>query len=287
MNDWSFLILAAMGLAVIFGMMKVINLAHGEFIMIGAYLMTFCVNSLGLPFLMALIIAVVGTGLVGVIVDRLLISHLYGRTLDSVVVTWGLSMIIKQGFLVLFGPSLNGFPMPLNTIEVFGSKMSEYMIVLFVVSILLIIAMWILFHHTAFGLNARATIENANIAESLGIDTRGIYATTFGLGSGLAGLCGALYAPVISLTPNFGQSFLMQSFVTVIAGGAEPLIGTALGGSALGLLQSVLDVRVSSFFGLIGLLLAAIVIIRVLPGGFSSLAEKWSISRQIRKESAK
>lgn len=245
--------------------------------------MTIGVNH-GLPFFMSLIVTVCVVGMFGMLIDRLLISRMYGRALDSVVITWGLSMILQQGCLVLLGPTMKAFPSPLGTLNLFGTNISEYRLAMFAVAILLLFFLWILFRKTSFGMEARATMENAEIAESQGINTAKIYASTFGLGSAIAGLCGAMYAPLMSLTPTMGQSFIMQSFVTVIAGGSEPLIGTALSATILGSLESVLDSAISSFAGIIGLLLAAIVIIRLLPGGFSSLVEKWRISHIVREE---
>lgn len=271
-DSFSFLVLASVGLAIIFGMMGIINLAHGEFIMLGAYITTLFATR-GVPLIISILLGTVFTGIFGLIIDRLIIFRLYKRPLDSVVATWGISLILSQGILVLMGPSLKGVSTPLGSFTVGGEKYSLYRILLTIISLLLVLLVYYIFMHTKFGLNARATMQKNDIASSLGVNTNKMYAITFMIGSALAGLAGGLYAPTMSITPNFGGNFMMQSFVTVIVGGANPLIGTVISAGALGVVNSILSMLYGTFVGRIGLLIVAIVFIRVCPKGFSGLVE--------------
>lgn len=279
MNNFAFLILSAIGLAVIFGMMKIINLAHGEFIMLGAYIVTLATKA-GIPLLLSILLSVVGVGIFGLIVDRLIISRLYGRTLDSVVVTWGVSLVMQQGILILFGPSLESLSTPLGSVSVDGSDYSLYRILMFVTAIVLLVLLYLLFTKTTFGLHSRAAMQDAEIAQSMGVNTNRIYSLTFSIGAALAGLTGALYAPTMAVSPTFGGGFLMPSFVTVIVGGANPLIGPSLSGGVLGVVSTGLDATWGTFFGRLGLLVVAILVIRVMPLGFSGLVEKLSVRKR-------
>ncbi len=273
MDSFSFLILSAIGLAIIFGMMRIINLAHGEFIMLGAYISTYLTFS-NVPMWLAIILGAIGVGVFAYIVDVLIISRLYGRTLDSIVVTWGISLVMSQGMLILFGPSLQGASMPLGSITIGTGNYAVYRIVLFVITLVLVFLLYWIFMHTKFGLHSRATMQNYTIANSLGVNTSRIYSVTFMLGAAFAGLVGGLYAPTMTISPLFGNNFLVPSFVTVIVGGANPLIGTVLSGGFLGIINSALAFLFGTFIGRVGLLVFTILVIRLLPLGFSGLVEK-------------
>lgn len=281
-DSFSFLILSAMGLSIIFGMMGIINLAHGEFIMIGAYITTFFATN-GVPLPLSIVLGAIGTGIFGFIMDRLIICHLYSRPLDSVVATWGISLILCQGMRVLFGSSLPGVSTPLGSFMVDGARYSIYRLVLTGIALLLVIAVYLIFMHTKIGLHARATMQNCEIASSLGVNANKMYALTFAFGSALAGLCGGLYAPTMSITPDIGSNFMMESFVTVIVGGANPLVGTVLSGAVLGVVRSTLEFAYSTFMGRVGLLVVAIIFIRLVPKGFSGLVENIKRKLEARK----
>lgn len=273
MDSFSFLILAAMGLAIIFGMLGVINLAHGEFIMLGAYITTYC-SLIGIPIAISILLGSFGVGIFGFIVDKVVIRHLYGRPLDSVVATWGISLIMGQGMLIMMGPSLQGLSTPLGSFSVGGINYSTYRLILTIVAVLLIAMLYWVFMHTKFGLRSRATMQNEQIARSLGTNTKQMYTMTFVIGSMLAGLTGGLYSFTMTIGPSFGAGFLMESFVTVIVGGANPLIGTVISGGMLGIVHSSLSYIFGTFIGRVGLLIAAILFIRLWPAGFSGLVEK-------------
>lgn len=273
LDSFSFLVLAVAGLAIIFGMMGIINLAHGEFIMLGAYVFTLLAKA-GVPLWLAVPAGALAVGLFGYLIDLLVVSRLYGRPLDSVVAMWGISLLLRQGILILLGPSIPGLTTPLGAFSVGNSTYSIYRMLLALIAVLLLGGIYWVFMHTKFGLYSRATMQRSEIASSLGVNTRRMYSLTFMMGSALAGLCGALYAPTMTITPTMGQAFQNDSFVTVIVGGANPLIGMTVSGAVLGVIQSVLSLVFGTFFGKIGLLLVAILVIRILPQGFSGLIEK-------------
>ena len=271
---FSFLLLSAIGLAVIFGMMGVINLAHGEFMMLGAYITTI-VATKGVPLAVAMLIAAVGVAIFGAIVEILVVRRLYGRLLDSVAATWAVGLILSQGMLILTGPSMQGVSSPFGSFTVGQTGYSWYRLVLGIVSLILLALLYLLFLKTKFGLRARATIQNPAIAQALGVDTARMYTLTFALGSALAGLAGGLFAPTATIVPFFGTNYIVEAFVTVIVGGANALVGTPLAAAFLGAINAVLGTKYGLYIGRVGLLLATIIIIRVLPNGFSGLIDRW------------
>ncbi|HAF26190.1 MAG TPA: branched-chain amino acid ABC transporter permease [Lachnospiraceae bacterium] len=277
-DSFSFLVLSAMGLAIIFGMMGIINLAHGEFMMMGAYITTLLATA-GVPLPIAILCATVGVGIWGFVLDRLVMKHLYERTLDSVVATYGISMIMQQGTQLIFGSALPGVSTPFSSIVIGEDKFSIYRILLFVISLILLLTVYLFFNKTTFGLHARATMQKEDIAASLGINSNKMYAFTFAIGSALAGLAGGLYAPTMTISPTFGDNFMMQSFVTVIVGGTNPLTGTLLSGGLLGAVNSFVSAYFGTFMGRISLLIVAIIFIRICSSGFSGLMDKFKMRR--------
>lgn len=279
----SFLVLAALGMAIIYGMMGITNMAQGELIMIGAYITDLCVNELALPLGIAIVCGSLFSGVVGLVLDRLVVRHLYDRPLDSIVVTWGLSIAISQLTFIIFGSSMEGIAIPFGSFNVAGKSYSYYKLMLIAIALVLILATFVAFKFTRFGLHSRATMQNRDIANSLGVNADWMNAGTFMLGAALAGLCGGLYLPTMALTPNYGDSFLVQSFVTVLVGGADPLIGTVFAGGGLGFVEGILDMRLNTFYGKIGILLIAILFIRILPNGFSGLYNALQMDIKIKR----
>jgi len=272
--SFSFLLLSAIGLAVIFGMMGVINLAHGDFMMLGAYITTIAATQ-GLPLVLAIVIAALGVAAFGAIVEILVVRRLYGRLLDSVAATWAVGLILSQGMLILTGPSMQGVSSPFGSFTVGQTSYSWYRVVLGVISLVLLALLYLLFMNTKFGLRARATIQDPAIARALGVDTPRMYTMTFALGSALAGLAGGLFALTATIVPFFGTNYIVEAFVTVIVGGANALVGTPLAGALLGAINAVLGTQYGLYIGRVGLLLTTILIIRVLPDGISGLVERW------------
>ncbi len=265
---FAFLVLSAAGLAIIFGMMGIINMAHGEFIMCGVYV-TAATYHAGLPLLLAQACGTVAAALIGVVLEMLVIRPLYSRPLDSLLVTWGISLIATQGTLVVLGSTFPGIGTPWSGFNIGGYTYSTYRMVLFAASLCVLLFVYLLFMRTRFGVHARATMQNAEMAQALGVRKNRIYALSFGIGAGLAGLCGALYAPTMNLIPTMGASFIVELFVTVVVGGASVLLGTAPAAIVLSIVRAGLNAWYGQVVGQIGLLIAVILIIRVLPDGFS------------------
>ncbi|MFB6157260.1 MAG: urea ABC transporter, permease protein UrtB [Haloferacaceae archaeon] len=270
-DGFAYITLAAIGLAVIFGMMGVINLAHGEFIMMGAYATTLSANVLGAPLVVAMGIGTLVTACYGAVVERLIVRRLYGRLFDSMVATFGLGLIMTQGARIVFGNSLNSVATPFGTVP--GYTYSGYRVFLAAVAVAILATAYLVFTRTEFGVRARATIQDPETARAMGVDTDRMYTTTFAIGSGLAGLTGALYAPSVTMVPSMGQAFLVESFVAVVVGGPSVLVGTTMAGGLLGSVDAVVSNLYGNFLGQMALLAVAIVAIRVLPEGLTGLAE--------------
>jgi urea ABC transporter permease protein UrtB len=266
----AFLVLCACGLAIIFGMMGVINLAHGEFIMCGAYVTVTAVK-LGLPLPLAVMCGSLAAGIIGVVLERLVVRHLYNRPLDTIVATWGISLIASQGTLILLGPSLSGISTPLGSVQIGDLSYSVYRFVLMGSAGAILIGLYALFNFTRFGMLARATIQVPHMAETLGVNTSLIYSLTFGIGAALAGATGGLFAPTMTLVPTMGAQFIIEAFVTVVVGGGDVFLGTAPAAVALGFVRAAMTTWEGQLAGQIGLLVAVILVIRILPRGISGL----------------
>jgi branched-subunit amino acid ABC-type transport system permease component len=270
----AFLLLCALGLIVILGMMNIINLAHGELMMMGAYIASF-VYQHGVPFWLAAIVSFFVVGVFGALLELTIIKRFYGRELGALVVTWGISLILSQGFLLLFGPFMPPIQIPGGNFALGQYSFSIYWIAMFIVAMLLIVALWWLYNRTEIGLQARATMQNATMARALGVDTNRIYTLTFSLGAALAGLSGALLAPTTSIMPFMGQQFVAPAFITVVVGGATNVIAGALGSSALlSLVKTPIGFYFGAFLGTVALLLAALIFIRLLPDGISAAIQR-------------
>src|SRR3989440_9760507 len=262
------LLLISVGLAVIFGLMRVINLAHGEFLMLGAYAVLVATRN-GISVWIAIPLAGVAVGIFGVVVERLLIRPLYGRLLDTLLATWGLSLVLVQVVSIIFGPATNGIGTPLGSVHVGGYSFSEYSLVLIAMALIIMAAVYALFTRTRDGVMARAAIQNPPMARALGIDTARMNMLAFRIGSGLAGLAGALLAPVAGVVPSFGQACIAQAVLTVIGGGPDGITGTWAAAGLLGSSYSLVSYLTTPFIGQAALLLIAIVLLRILPRGLS------------------
>lgn len=271
-DSFAFIVLSAIGLAVIFGMMGVINLAHGEFVMLGAYATTLTYNA-GAPLIAAMGVGVLVTAAFGVVVERTVVRHLYDRLLDSMVATWAIGLILTQGVRIVFGNSLAQVGTPFGSVTYGAFSYSAYRVLLAGVAVILLASMYVVFTRTAFGVRARATIQDPDTARALGVDTDRMYTMTFGIGSGLAGLAGALYAPTMTMVPSMGSAFLVESFIAVVTGGATVLLGTILAGGMLGAIDALFTNLYGTFSGQIAMLLAAVLFLRFLPEGLSGAVE--------------
>ena len=282
LDNIGFLILAASGLIIIFGMMGVINMAHGELMMIGAYI-TASAYYAGVPAPLAILLAGVGSGIAGIIMERLVIRFFYKQLLSSLVVTWGISLMLSQGFLLIFGPSILNMPTPFGNFPIDEQTFGIYRLVLFGVSVAMIAGVWAVFTFTRFGTHARATMENPEMADALGVNTRNVYALTFGLGSAMGGIAGGMFAMTATISPFFGINYTPLAFITVVVGGGANVI-TGLLASVLALagVQTAVNNLVNVYVGYLGMMGTALVILLVLPRGISEYLER----RKIRTEKA-
>lgn len=271
---FAFLVLSALGLAVIFGIMGIINLAQGELIMMGAY-MTALLTNAGVPFFpLAILIAAVCVGVYGLFLEALVVHRFYERPLDSVVATWGIGLVMSQVVLILLGPTLEGVATPFGSFAIGTDGYSIYRLVLGGCACFLLLVLYFVFQHTKFGLWARATVQNPEVARSLGVNTKRVYAYTFMLGASFAGVAGGLYAPTTTIVPGFGTGFVVEAFTTVIVGGANALTGTLMAGALLGGIFAVVANLFSTYWGRVALLVTTIIIIRFLPQGLTGLLDR-------------
>lgn len=278
----SVLLLAAIGLAITFGVMGVINMAHGEMVMIGAYT-TFAVQEAiraQAPWLvdyslaLALPLAFLVSGLVGIGVERGIIRYLYGRPLETLLATWGLSLVLQQAVRSVFGPTNKEVANPSwmsGAIEVghLAVTLNRLWIVLFAIAIFALLM--ILLRRSALGLQMRAVTQNRGMASSMGIRTPMVDALTFGLGSGIAGVAGVALSQIDNVSPNLGQGYIIDSFMVVVFGGVGNLWGTLVGALTLGVINKMVEPYAGAVLGKILVLVFIILFIQKRPRGLFAL----------------
>jgi len=272
-NNLGTLLLAALGLAIIFGMMGIINLAHGEFIMIGVY-STAITYDADVPLPLAILVGGLVTGIVGLVLERLILQHLYDRLIDSMVATWGISLIMIQSVLIVMGPSYPGIQTPFGAVAFLDVSTSGYLLFTTLAALGLLGLTYVLFMYTEVGLHARATMQNEEMARSLGVSTDRIYMLTFFYGSFVTGIAGGLFAPTITISPQVGSGYIIEAFVTVIVGGTNVLVGTLASALSLSLVSGLASELIGSLGGRVALLVTAVVIIRLLPQGLSTYIQE-------------
>ena len=278
----SVLLLAAIGLAITFGTMGVINMAHGEMVMLGAYT-TFIVQELirthapglfGASLFLALPLAFLVAGTIGILIERLVIRFLYGRPLETLLATWGLSLILQQAVRTIFGPSNREVGTPAwmsGALEIGGLSLTynRIAIVVFAFSVFAILLM--VMRYTSLGLYVRAVTQNRRMAGSMGVRTSRIDALAFGLGSGVAGIAGVALSQIDNVSPNLGQSYIIDSFMVVVFGGVGNLWGTLVGAMTLGIANKFLEPYAGAVLGKIVLLVGIILFIQRRPRGLFAL----------------
>ena len=271
------LVIISAGLAVIFGMMKVINLAHGEFMMLGAYA-TIVANKAGLNLWLAMfLVAPVAVGLIGVVLERLVIRRLYGRMVDTMLATWGLSLLLVGIVTSIAGNTTAGVSAPLGSFKIGAYSVSSYTLVIIAVAVVLALAIrWVLLR-TSWGLIARGTMQKPDMANALGISPTRVYAVTFAVGAALSGLAGALLAPLTGVVPTMGGAFVAKAFITVIGGGPAILAGLVGASTLFGTINQLATFVTTPVFGEVALLFAAIVMLRLLPQGITGRFFKGSL----------
>jgi branched-subunit amino acid ABC-type transport system permease component len=286
-DAFALLALSAIGLIVIFGMMGIINMAHGELMMIGAFGTAYAFQA-GLPVPLAILAGGLAATAVGLILERTIIRFLYGRLLYSLVATWGISLILSQGALILLGPSTQGVRADYGNFSFGGLSFSNYRLILFAIALLMIVALYTLFRFTRFGVQARATMSNAEMARALGTRTNSIYMATFGLGSFLAGLSGGLFSLTAPVQPTFGAAYTPIAFIVVVVAGSRNIfVGLVLSVLILAFIKTVFTINANILTGYVAMLLAALLVLRATPNGLSDrfLQMMWRFNRitEVRK----
>ena len=267
------LLIATVGLAVVFGLMGVINLAHGEFVMFGAYT-TLTVTRAGVPFVVAVLAGAALTAVFGAIVEILIVKPMYGRLLDTMLATWGLSLILLQVAVLRFGTVTPGVGLPQWSFGIGEFQVSTYLVLMIPVAILIVWAVYMLFTRTSYGVMARASIQDREMASAIGIETSRLNTITFALGSGLAGMAGGILVPAIPATPTMGFAFVIKAFLVVVAAGPATLSGTAATGGILSSASNITANFWSTAFGDLMFFAVTITILRFFPFGIS---DKWRI----------
>jgi len=263
------LILISMGLAVVFGMMRVINLAHGEFMMMGGYTTIMAVNAGINIYIAILIVAPLVVGIIGLVVERLVIRHLYGRLVDTMLATWGLSLFFVGIVTMIFGNTTTGISTPISGFQIGDYQINGYNFFIIVLVIVLLIATYALLKGTRLGLIARGTMQRSDIAAALGYDPERVYMLTFMTGSALSGLAGAVLAPLVGLVPTSGGAYIAKSFITVVAGGPSIITGLVSSAASFGFINQVFTFGISPVVGEIALLVGAVILLRLMPQGIT------------------
>ncbi len=278
----SVLLLAAIGLAITFGVMGVINMAHGEMVMLGAYT-TYVVQEVirtrypGLfdySLAIALPLAFGVSGLVGIAIERGIIRFLYGRPLETLLATWGVSLILQQAVRTLFGPTNKDVGNPSwmsGAFDVGGLAITYNRLWIVCFCLLLFVLLLGMLRFTRLGLEMRAVTQNRQMAANMGIRTARIDALTFGLGSGIAGLAGVALSQIDNVSPNLGQSYIIDSFMVVVFGGVGNLWGTLVGAFTLGIANKFLEPYAGAVLGKIAILVFIILFIQKRPRGMFAL----------------
>jgi urea transport system permease protein len=268
-NGAASLFLLCLGLAIIFGMMRIINLAHGEFVMLGAYATVISANAGVNIWIAMLVVAPLFVGFVGLVVERCLIRFLYGRLVDSMLATWGLSLLIIGVVSTFYGDTIEGVPTPLGGFSIGAYRSSYYTLFLFAVALATMALVYAVMRCTRLGLIARAAMQNPDMAAALGVNPARVYMATFSAGAALTGLAGGVLAPVSGITPVMGGAFVAKAFITVVGGGAAILSGTLAASSLFGLINQLGAYFTTPVYGEVILFISAIILIRLFPQGIS------------------
>jgi urea transport system permease protein len=271
----SILLLAAAGLAITFGVMGVINMAHGEMVMLGAYAAFVVQQALGpawtgTSIVLAVPAAFVISGGLGIVIERTLIRWLYGRPLETLLATWGLSLVLQQSVRSIFGPDNRPVQPPgwmSGDFHLGGLTFTLNRLVIIVFAALVLAALMTTLRLTPLGLRMRAVTQNRTMAAAMGIATPWVDALTFGLGSGVAGMAGVALSQIDNVSPNLGQSYIIDSFMVVVFGGVGNLWGTVLGALTLGIVNKFLEPFAGAVLGKIVLLVMVILFIQRKPRG--------------------
>ncbi len=264
------LAVVVLGLAVIFGLLGVMNLAHGEFVMIGAYCAYFA-QANHLPFLAAVPLTIVVCGLLGLVVERVLVRPLYQRPFDTLLATWGLSLLLRKIVEWIYGKGYRSVDRPLaGSIDAFGADYPVYRIVLIVVSVVIVGGLIVWFVRSATGKRITATVNNPELAASVGINVTALSRNTFIFGTCLGGLAGVMLAPLATVQPLMGLDYILKSFFVMVVGGLGGLAGLGAGSGIVGGVESIVSAVFDRTAGYTTVLLIAILFLWLRPNGLFS-----------------
>jgi len=259
---------AAFGLAIIYGLVGVINMGHGAMLTLGAYFTWWSVQH-GIPFLPAVLLSALAVGFVGFAFEQLLIRHFYGRPFDTLLLTWAFFLVATEVIKIAFGTDFRNVPSPVDgAIDLGIYRVPAYKTVVGGISVLVMAATAVVFFRTALGIKIRAMIQNREVASLLGLNIGVMYSLVFAFGAFMAGLAGGLIAPMYSIDPYMGNTFLVRSFFVVIVGGVGQLLaGTLFGSFSIGGLETVLALFSDQVIAQIAVFFIAVVILRFRPQG--------------------
>jgi urea transport system permease protein len=266
----SILLLVALGLAIIYGSMGVINLAHGEFVMLGAYGTWLLQSAFDVPFLLCLVIVFFLVGTVGWLVELGIVQFLYKRPLDTILATWGIGIMLQQAVRLTAGADLRYVHLPealAGGLNLGGVEIPVYRLLILGVTAGLLILTWFVMQRTEFGMKLRAVTQNSEMARCYGINSARVYSLTFAFGAGLAGLAGALVAPIKSVSPDMGTGFVVDAFMVVVVGGVGSLLGTVASSGILGGSTAALAFTLNDTLARVLVFLAVVVLVRFRPQG--------------------
>jgi urea transport system permease protein len=250
--------------------MGVINMAHGEFIMLGAYGAWAMNTFFGVGLLPSLVVIFIGVAILGALVERGIIRHLYRRTLDTILATWGVGVMMQQAVRLSAGGELRYVEMPASmsgTIDILGVDVSAYRVFIILMGGGLFAVTWYIFNRTTIGMKLRAVVQDRSIATAFGIDAAKVYTLTFAYGAGLAGLAGALVSPLKSVSPEMGTTYVVDAFFVVVLGGVQSLLGTVASSLLLGQLSGIIAFWQNDTIAKALVLVAIVVLIRFRPQG--------------------
>ena len=282
----SIILLASLGLAITFGLMRVINMAHGEFMMIGAYTAyvvqrlvsgIFTNSGADIGYFVSIIIAFAVTFIIGSLLETFVVSRLYGREIDSLLATWGISLILQQAARSIFGTQgvLVKTPGVLSgSIKIAGASLSMTRLLIIVLVAVCLLGVWALMYHTNYGRQMRAVMQNRAMAQCMGINSRKIDNITFAIGSGLAGIAGCSIALLGSIDSTVGQNYIVNTFMAVVLGGVGKLLGTVLGSSIIGFSSIGFETITSSSIAKAIVLLIIIVFLQKKPQGLFTVRSR-------------
>jgi urea transport system permease protein len=263
------LVMITIGLGVIYGMMKVINLAHGELMMLGAFTCVIAAGAGVNVWVSILVLPPIVVGAIGIILERTVIRFLYGRIVDTMLATWGISLALTGLVVTVFGNTTRTLPNPLGSMQLGRYSTSLYGLLIIAVAVSMVASLWCLLRFTRFGLILRATMERPGMSAALGINPGRVYMSTFGIGSALAGLAGGVLAPISGVSPSMGAAYMTKAFITVLGGGPAIITGNGVASVFFGTIDQLTSFWTNPVIGSVTLLLTAIALIRILPTGIT------------------